>query len=227
MKPQMHADERRWRGARSNHPRSSAFIGGSIPGLLRASVPLWFAVLLLSACSPFSRTTSEADLRNRNTCTIIAGLDSPKVQGVEGCGAQALATIIAHWDGATSSTEIAAELPWHDVGATPIDLLLEARRRGFEATIARGSLDVLVQHIDAGRPVLIMLDSGLEVRTLFTRYPTPKVMHWAVVSGMAKDRSKVLFAAENHRHHIASRKDFERRWSASDRCMILVEGKGD
>lgn len=153
---------------------------------------------------------------------LVANIDVPKVSGVEGCGAQALAAVMAHLDPSHSAADLANELPWHDVGATPIDLLLEARHRGFDAAIARGTLDALAENLNAGQPVLVMLDSGMHVRGLFMRYPTPRVMHWSVVSGIAADQSRVLLAAEDHRHHIASRDDFLQRWSRSDNCMIVV-----
>src|SRR5262249_44084203 len=103
--------------------------------------------------------------------------------------------------------------------------LLEARHRGFHALISRGSLDDLANVLQAGRSPLIMLDSGLEVRTLFMRYPVPEVMHWSVVSGIARDHSCVALAAEDRRHVIVAREDFLRRWSRSDNCMIVIDRK--
>jgi hypothetical protein len=178
--------------------------------------------LLAAGCSPFHRSVPEGDLRRANKHLIIAGLDCPEVPGVQGCGAQALATIIGHVDHQQSTAAVAAELPWHDVGATPVDLLLEARRRGLAASVTRGSFDALGSSIHAGEPVMIMLDAGLEVRTLLTRYPTPKGMPWAVVSGIARDGSQIMLAATEHRHYLVSRKDLDRRWRASDYCLIAI-----
>jgi ABC-type bacteriocin/lantibiotic exporter with double-glycine peptidase domain len=174
-------------------------------------------------CSPFQHSTPEAELAVSGRYLLVAGLDVPPVDGVQGCGAQALATMIHHVDPSAPSEVVAAELPWHDSGATPVDLLLEARRRGYEARITRGTIDTLGETLRDGRPALIMLDAGVEVRGLFMRWPTVNVMHWAVVSGIADDSSSVLIAARQQRHHVASRKDFERRWSQSDNCMILVQ----
>ena len=173
-------------------------------------------------CSPFQHSTPEAELVASGRYTLITGLDVPPVDGVQGCGGQALATIIHHADPSAPADVVAAELPWHDSGATPVDLLLEARRRGFEARIARGTIDGLSETLRDGQPALIMLDSGVDVRGLFMRWPTVNVMHWAVVSGIAHDSSSVLLAAQRQRHHVASRKDFERRWLESDNCMIII-----
>ena len=117
---------------------------------------------------------------------------------------------------------LADELPWHDVGASPVDLLLEVRRRGFGAAVARGSWEALVDHLEEREPVLVMFDAGVEVRMLAMRIPSTKVMHWGVVSGMALDGSELLLAARDHRHYVVDRADFLRRWSKSDNCMIVI-----
>jgi ABC-type bacteriocin/lantibiotic exporter with double-glycine peptidase domain len=182
---------------------------------------------LASGCSPLMNSTAERDLVAAGRFDLIRGIDLPEVSGVKGCGAQALAAVLAYLDRSMSAESIAAELPWHDIGATPVDLLLEARRRGFEASVCRGTLETLAENVRAHRPMLVMLDAGLEVRTLLTRYPTPAVMHWAVVSGVARDGSKILLADERARHHVAAWKDFERRWLASDACMLVITRGGE
>ena len=146
----------------------------------------------------------------------------PKVRGVSGCGAQALAAILAFDDPEIDPAALAEALPWHDEGATPVHLLLEARRRGREATIASGSPDDLAEQIGAGRPVLVMIDAAPEVRTLLARIPTTPVMHWSVVSGVALDGEHVLLAAPASHHHIVDRADFLRRWARSDYCLIRL-----
>jgi hypothetical protein len=197
-------------------------------GFMLLAITSAAAVLTLAGCSPFTSSVPEARLLDSGAYIMAPRIDVPSVKGVEGCGAQALGAVLAYHmpsDGevSRSAAAIANELPWHDAGATPVDLLLEARHRGFDASIARGSFDELDDNIRAGRPVLVMLDSGLEVRGLLWRYPTPNVMHWGIVSGVAIDRSSVLLAAQDHRHHVAKRKDFERRWSEADNCMIVIQ----
>ncbi len=191
---------------------------------IRLFLPAFIAVIAtLGGCSPLHRSVPEADLLRADKHIIVTGIDVPAIKGVNGCGAQALAAMIAFADAEVAADELASELPWRKDGATPVDLLLEARRRGFDATISRGSIESLKHHVINGEPALVMLDAGLEVRSLLFRYPTPKVMHWAVVSGLARDDSQVLIAMEKRRHAIASNDDFIRRWAKSDYCMILVQ----
>jgi len=196
---------------------------------------IWIILIVAAmaggGCSPLHRSVSETDIIKANKHVLIEGIDVPRVRGASGCGSQALGAMIAFANpgGAGLDAEaMADELPWHDEGATPVDLLLAARHRGCTAVIARGTIEALKASIESGQPILVMLDAGLEVRSMILgiRYPTPKVMHWAVVSGVAIDDSQVLLAAENRRHYIASTEDFTRRWAKSDFCMISIAASG-
>lgn len=186
----------------------------------------WLSLMLvLAGCySPMLASTAESRLLETGEYDVITGLDVPVVKGPDGCGAQALATVLAFDDDGAPSDALAGELPWHDYGATPIDLLLEARRRGRSARIVRGSWELLAEQVMRDRPALVMLDVGFEVRTLVARYPTGKIMHWAVVSGRAIDDSGIVLAGVDSRHHVLDREEFLKRWSASDYCTILIDG---
>jgi hypothetical protein len=180
-------------------------------------------VLFLGGCvSPLFVTQSAEDLRASGEYIIIDDVDVPRVEGLEGCGAQALAAAMALVDPETDADAIAAELPWHDDGANPVDLLLEARRRGFEARIARGTWDQLDAAARSGHAVIVMLDSAPVVKTLTGGIPTPRVMHWSIVSGIATDASAILLGAPRGRHHRVQRDDFETRWAKSDQCTITI-----
>jgi ABC-type bacteriocin/lantibiotic exporter with double-glycine peptidase domain len=172
--------------------------------------------------SPLLHSVDEQRLRDGGGYEIVGGLSVPPVRGVEGCGAQALATVLAYHDPALDVCRLAEELPWHTEGATPVDLLLAARQRGFGARIARGSWDELAESVRQGRPPLVMFDAAPQVGVLLLRVPVSRMMHWSVVSGVAADGSRVLLAARDHRHHVVKRDDFLDRWSKSAYCTIIV-----
>ena len=202
------------------------------PGMLRVTVAAWALVVWAVACSagchsPLARSIPEERLRLDTDIELITGLSAPEVRGPDGCGAQALATVLAHVDPGLDAATVADELPWHDFGATPVDLLLVARDRGWGAKIAHGSIELLARDVEAGRPILVMIDAAYEIRTLTSRLAFPRVMHWAVVSGMASDGSRVLLAAPHARHHVVGRDEFLRRWSRSANCMITLSRDSD
>jgi predicted double-glycine peptidase len=172
--------------------------------------------------SPLARSVDEQSLQRSGDYAIVTGLDVPPTRGPDGCGAQALATVLACADPDPGAGALAEALPWHDEGATPVDLLLAARDRGFEAKISHGSWAEIAEHVGRGVPLLVMVDAAPEFRLPLFHIPFPKRMHWSVVSGVAADGSQVLLAARGHRHHVVGRDDFLKRWSRSANCTIRV-----
>jgi len=193
----------------------------------RAVVPAGALATLVAGAaggcvSPLGLSVPETRLRATGEYHIVSGLDVPAVRGVEGCGAQALAAVMAYENPALDAAEVADGLPWHHVGATPIDLLLAARDDGFEAAIARGTWNDVAAAARGDRPVVVMLDAAPVLKTLLGPVPGPKLMHWSVVSGVAIDGSRVLLGAPGARHHVVKREDFLNRWSKADYCLIRV-----
>ncbi|MHC5006305.1 MAG: hypothetical protein ACYTGF_02985 [Planctomycetota bacterium] len=181
------------------------------------------AAMCAAGCySPFNFTFDEERLLSKGDYAIVTGLDVPEARGSDGCGAQALAAVMVFNDPALNARDLADALPWHTEGATPVDILLAARDRGFEAEIVRGTWEAVAADVERGQPPLVMVDAAPEFRTLLLRIPTPKVMHWSVVSGVAEDGSEVLLAARNGRHHVVKHDEFLKRWSKSAECTIRV-----
>ncbi len=188
---------------------------------------IWLALALaaiaLGGCySPLQSSIPEDQLIAAGEYDLIAAIDVPHVRGEAGCGNQALATAIAHVDRAVEPAALAEELPWHDQGATPPDLLIVARQLGYDAQVQRGSWETLEENVRAGTPSLIMIDASFQLRSLFSRAKMPQVMHWMIVSGLSRDGTHVLLAAPNHRHHRVHRDEFLPRWAKADYCVILV-----
>jgi ABC-type bacteriocin/lantibiotic exporter with double-glycine peptidase domain len=195
--------------------------------LLIAFLPLLTAGVLAGCHAPLAQPVAEPRLLDRGDYDIIAALEAPTVSGVEGCGSQALAAALAFLDPTLDAHALAEALPWHDVGATPIDLLLEARRRGFDARVQSGSWEMLLQCVRRRQPALVMLDAAPELRTLVGRIPSTSVMHWAIVSGVSRDEEQLLLAAPGGRHHVIEREALLERWAKSDQCLIVVTARVD
>ncbi len=187
-------------------------------------------VILLPGCvvSPLGVPRPLAEIGHPDSLIVVEDVELPRVTGVAGCGAQALACALNHADKESfpDATVIAAELPWHDRGATPVELILEARRRGCTATVYRGDRWRLRNAIHRGDPVIAMIDAGPVVQTPTDTLTTTRVMHWVVVSGIRTDASVVLLAAVDGRHYALPREVLLQRWHASDNCMIIVSKDG-
>ncbi len=191
----------------------------------RIPIALLAVALLAAGCvSPLSRSVEQKRIVDSGRYHLIPAVGLPEVRGVEGCGAQALAAVLAFEDRGLDAAGLAEALPWHDRGATPVDLLLAARDRGFTARIARGSWEDLDDNMRQGRPVVVMFDAAPAMWSSGSRIQIRKIMHWSVVSGIAEDGSSVLLAGQRGRVHVVRRDDFLRRWARSDCCMIVVAG---
>ncbi len=179
-------------------------------------------MLALAGCqAPLRRVVPENQLLAGGRYEVIQDLDVPPAPGPSGCGAQSLAAVMAHCNSALHSAAIADRLPWKDRGATPIAILLTARANGYSARILAGDWQFLRGQIDAKTPVLVMFDRSSQIRLPLIPRKKPSY-HWGVVSGMAKDQSRILIAAPDHRHYSIDKDLFIERWNSTDRCTIVV-----
>jgi|GEM_PF-3443354 len=170
--------------------------------------------LVAGGCAgPLRGPVPESRLVASGRYVIVEGLEVPRGGGSRGCGAQALATVFAHADPETDAQAECDRLPWREAGATPVELLLAARARGFEAELSRGSVAELRGHVVSGVAPLVLIDMSRRGR---------EVYHWAVVSGVGADGSDVLLGGEGARHYLISGEEFARRWSRTDYCTIVV-----
>lgn len=173
-------------------------------------------------CNPLGVIRSEQALCRTGRYELIEGLQVPRVRGPSGCGAQALATVMHDADPSTDVQVECDALPWHDLGASAIDVLITARARGFEARVSRGTWDDLAEFVHNRQPVMVMFDRNLRTLTPAPKMKPPPAMHWGVVSGMSNDGKKLLCAARDAKHYVIDRKMFLECWSASDKCTIAI-----
>jgi len=143
----------------------------------------------------------------------------PRSAGPAGCGAQALACLIGQADPSRDARIECQALPFHDAGANAIDILLAARSRGMRASVSKGTWESLAAFVEKGQPVMVMFDRNLRAVSLAK---PPEIMHWAVVSGMSRDRKRLLCAAPGGRHHVIDRRVFLDCWESSDYCTIEI-----
>ncbi|MFG0328655.1 MAG: hypothetical protein ACF8PN_02045 [Phycisphaerales bacterium] len=191
--------------------------------VLRFNLAILIACTVTGCHGPLGRPYPAEELRQSGAFTLLDPVDSPEVEGPSGCGAQALAAAIARLKPGVDARDLAAELPWHDLGATPVDLILEARRRGLSATLLRGDLARLRQAVRDEESAIVMIDVAPQPRTILGRVDPANLMHWALVLGVARDESAIALVATEYRAHLVDRKEFERRWDASDRCLIIIQ----
>jgi len=77
------------------------------------------------------------------------------------CGPVAIASILAYWGKPAQPRDLQEKVYLPAIhGSLPVDLLIAAKARGLDATSYRGSLSNIIAEIDAGHPLIALLDSG-------------------------------------------------------------------
>ncbi|MGH7230607.1 MAG: C39 family peptidase [Nitrospiraceae bacterium] len=130
------------------------------------------------------------------------------------CGPATLASVLTFWGHGTTPQDLKDEVYVKGLrGSLPIDLLHAAQKRGLEAEFRHGDLDDFKREIDAGHPVVALLNLG---------YPFFPIGHYVVVTGY-DDRRQGLFVhsgLQENRFYPYDR--FLRQWEKAGRGVLLV-----
>jgi len=162
-------------------------------------------------------------------CAPHAGVTAPNGAGpfIEGvpffpqdeymCGPAALASVIGYYGAPGGMDPVAGEVYSARLkGTLPMDLLIYAKEKGFEAKFFRGSMEALKESLERKEPLILFLNLGYEF------YP---VGHYVVAVGI-DDASKVVYAHSGMKEHERfTMKELERSWSKTGYSTLLVRPK--
>ncbi len=98
-------------------------------------------------------------------------------------------------------------------GTLAMDMLLYAKREGFDAAYYKGGLDDLKERLREGRPVIVFLNLGTKI------YP---VGHFAVAVGYSDDRGVVILHSGTEMNKIVSYKKFLKAWERTGFSTLLI-----
>lgn len=183
----------------------------------RRALPLLLALLLLAGCGLL---TGCAGLVGGG---LPAGFAPPPGQGrVEGvpfhpqedlqCGPASLAMVLNHLGDPVTPEEISRALFRKDLrGVVSLDLALYPRGRGFASRFFRGTERDVAAAVNAGRPLLVMVDEG---------FGGIRVLHFMVVTGY--DAAGVLVNSGRSQGLRLGWGEFLSAWDRADRWAMLV-----
>jgi predicted double-glycine peptidase len=141
----------------------------------------------------------------------LAVLDVPFVAQSELlCGGAAAAMVMRYWGERGIDAESFRSLVDPKAGGIRTDALAASvRGRGWNAIAREGSADAMARDLRQGRPVIALLEDR------------PRTYHYVVVVAR-NDDGVVLHDPARTPFRVMSSADFERRWSASGRWMLIV-----
>jgi tetratricopeptide (TPR) repeat protein len=178
--------------------------------------PVLILAFLFSACATmFTPRTQHAS----STATTIPNM--PMLGwGIESCGAGSLATVLQHYGDPTSMKEWDASLPKMHGGVLITDLLVAARKRGFDAQLVTGDRALIENELRAGRPVILMLKV---VDALGRHYD---FFHYIVADGIDPDRNLIRTQFGDRQARWVKFERLENAWAGGGHAAILIK-RGD
>jgi tetratricopeptide (TPR) repeat protein len=169
------------------------------------------AALLLNSCvywTPMSRRPSD-------TATVIPNVPMQKWD-IESCGAGALSAVLQHHGDPTTMDEWQAALPKTRGGVMSIDLVLAARKQGFDSRLATGDQALVESELREGRPVILML------KVIQAPGKEYDFFHYVVIDGFDRMQNlyRVQFGDAKARWAPLSR--LEGAWKQAGYATILI-----
>jgi hypothetical protein len=185
--------------------------GFGLLGRARNALALLVPALLLSSCvywTPMSRRPS-------TTATVIPNVPMQKWD-IESCGAGSLSAVLQHHGDPTTMDEWQASLPKTRGGVMSIDLVLAARKRGFDAELVTGDAALVEAEVRDGRPVILMLQ--------VVQYPGKSLdfFHYIVIDGF--DPATNLFRTQfgDGKPRWAPMKRLMSAWKKTKNATIII-----
>lgn len=135
------------------------------------------------------------------------------------CGPAALATILDASGVATTPTALIDQVYIRDLeGSLQAELVAATRRAGRVPVPLGQSFDALVEELESGRPVLVLLNLGL------SRAP---VWHYAVVVGFDADADRVILRSGEEPRRRERLRRFLRQWQLAEQWAFVATRPGE
>jgi hypothetical protein len=153
--------------------------------------------------------------RPSTTATVIPNVPMQKWD-IKSCGAGSLSAVLQHHGDPTTMDEWQASLPKTRGGVMSIDLVLAARKRGFDAELVTGDAALVEAEVRDGRPVILMLQ--------VIQYPGKSLdfFHYIVIDGFDPTRNLFRTQFGDGKPRWASMKRLTSAWKKTKYATILV-----
>ena len=131
------------------------------------------------------------------------------------CGPASLAGVLNYYGKRITPEEVAQAIFRENIrGTVTLDMVLYAREQGFSARWFNGSVGEIVETINAGSPLVVMVDYGFSVVSR---------NHYMVVVGY--DSEGIVANSGTSRETHISWSDFLPTWEKANRWTLRIEPK--
>lgn len=182
------------------------------------SLLLTLTVLTVSSCSTASREVILKDIRENPAQGQIIENVPFYPQDTLMCGPAALASIIDYYGVKKEMKDVAKEVYEEKLkGTLPIDILIYAKEKGFDAKFYRGGLQDLREKIRTKTPLILFLNLGLE------SYP---IGHYIVVVGYNDTHRAVIAHSGTWREAVLGYGYLMTAWEKTGYSTLLITPAG-
>ncbi|MFQ5586392.1 MAG: C39 family peptidase [Thermodesulfobacteriota bacterium] len=180
--------------------------------LLHLSPPFFTLAFFLIGCTSLSTERPGGTIEAENSASIEGVPFFP--QEKHQCGPASLAAVLSYYGLTIDRQDIADEAYLPDLkGTLPIDMLLYAKGRGFNATYYNGGMDDLKEQLALGRPVILFFNLG---------YALAPRGHYVVAIGYDDAAGHVIAHSGRKREQPFSYRRLERVWGRTDFATLLI-----
>ncbi len=131
------------------------------------------------------------------------------------CGPATLAELLTYWGKPVQPAQLRQEMYIAKLhGTLPMDLAHTAETHGLKVTMVRGDLAMLRAELEAGRPVLAMLNRG---------YSIMPVDHYIIVTGLDDNRKGFYAHSGGKADQFISSKKLLTQWEKTDFWALQVD----
>jgi ABC-type bacteriocin/lantibiotic exporter with double-glycine peptidase domain len=174
---------------------------------------LLLALLLLGTVSCRAQSPRPTQL---SESAVLIDMPLVRQDDLYGCGLASVATLCGYWGVEIPELHRAAlaETANRSEGLSGGELLEALQRLGLEVYLFQGTLDRsltgLYQHVDAGRPLLVMLS------------PDGEDQHYCLVLGYDEPRGNIILLDPLRGEVLTSVAAFDRNWGRCQRFTLLA-----
>lgn len=188
---------------------------------LRRSTAGWAALLLSAAlaaggCAAYTLWTPAPGPKAR----VLTGLPVRSF-GLKTCGAGSLSAVLSYYGPPVTLEELDKVLPkgLHE-GVVTLDLVLEARRRGYDARLLEGTPELVERELLEGRPVILM------VEVLAAPGKRHDLFHYIVVDGIEPSSGRIRVQLGDGKQRWTTFKRLDHAWRSTRRTTLLIAPGG-
>ncbi|MDD3044824.1 MAG: C39 family peptidase [Candidatus Delongbacteria bacterium] len=159
---------------------------------------------------------------------LIGNIPSRVQEKENTCGINSLYMAISYWDNTISYEDVSKYFKkQNDKGISTIEMLLVAKKLGYNAEIKKIDYNELLLRLKGEEPIILLIGNKPKVyeRILEEKNVDLTTYHYVVAIGYSIDEKKILLNTGSKKMKCINNKDLESCWIVTDYTSVIVTKK--